>query len=281
MKFVVTALLAIASVGAFAAAAQAQDVTMMSVEATTNAPRPRTPALVAHEPPKLATPANPAANKVGSAVNSVPDKGKGLSTLKDAPTRALNPNAAATPNPIFIPNSTQPAVQVFAPGVETTGNPTYDQMVHQSAARYGVDPNLVFAVMRQESGFKTRAVSHKGASGLMQLMPGTARRFGVTNIFDPAQNIDAGTKYLRLLLDMFNGDVKLALAGYNAGENAVINSGYQIPRYRETQNYVKSISARYSRNKHTAAKPKAANATPKPEAPDAISTSKGRLSNNY
>jgi len=141
-----------------------------------------------------------------------------------------------------------------------------------------VDPNLVVAMMRQESGFNPRALSYKGASGLMQLMPATARRFGVTNIFDAAQNIEGGTRYLRFLLDQFNGDVNLMLAGYNAGEHAVVNWGYQVPRYRETQNYVKSISARYDASKHRAASAKRNTA---PVAPSAETFSKGRLSNNY
>src|SRR5437588_5592958 len=106
--------------------------------------------------------------------------------------------------------------------------------------------------MRKESGFNRRARSYKGATGLMQLMPATAWRFGVTNISDPAQNIEGGAKYLRFLLDSFNGDVNLALAGYNAGENAVVNSGYRVPRYRETQNYVRSITARYDTSKSKA-----------------------------
>jgi soluble lytic murein transglycosylase-like protein len=156
--------------------------------------------------------------------------------------------------------------------------------VLESAARHGVDPNLVFAVMRQESGFNARARSYKGASGLMQLMPATARRFGVTNIWDPAQNIEAGTRYLRFLLDTFNGDVKLALAGYNAGEGAVIKYGYTVPRYRETQNYVRSISARYGRATHNAARAVQATASTEPLAPAAMTFSSGtssRLSNNY
>ena len=137
--------------------------------------------------------------------------------------------------------------------------------------------------MRQESGFNSRARSYKGASGLMQLMPATARRFGVTNIFDPAQNIDGGVRYLRFLLDMFEGDVELALAGYNAGEGAVVRSGYRVPNYRETQNYVRVISARYGRSKHktSGSKPQAPAA---PVAPDAMTFSggiSGRLSNNY
>jgi soluble lytic murein transglycosylase-like protein len=130
-------------------------------------------------------------------------------------------------------------------GKLTTGDPVIDRMIVSASLKYGVDPKLVHAVMHQESGFKRNAVSHKGASGYMQLMPGTARRFGVTNIFDPQQNIDAGTKYLRFLLDLFNNDVALALAGYNAGEYRVIRDGYRVPQIRETQNYVKTITARY------------------------------------
>jgi soluble lytic murein transglycosylase-like protein len=100
--------------------------------------------------------------------------------------------------------------------------------------------------MHQESTFKLRAISPKGARGLMQLMPETARRMGVANIYDPKQNIEGGVKYMRFLLDMFGGDVALALAGYNAGENAVTRYGNQIPPFRETQEYVRRISGRYN-----------------------------------
>lgn len=101
--------------------------------------------------------------------------------------------------------------------------------------------------MRQESGFNPRAISPKGARGLMQLMPTTAVRLGVRDIYDPAQNIDGGARYLRFLLDTFNGDVELALAGYNAGEGAVARYGNRVPPYRETINYVQRISAHYTR----------------------------------
>lgn len=100
--------------------------------------------------------------------------------------------------------------------------------------------------MHQESSFKLKATSYKGASGLMQLMPATARRFGVTKIYDPQQNIEAGIRYMRWLINTFNGDIALALAGYNAGEGAVMKYGWQIPPYRETQEYVRRISARYN-----------------------------------
>ncbi|MGA9769452.1 MAG: lytic transglycosylase domain-containing protein [Blastocatellia bacterium] len=165
--------------------------------------------------------------------------------------------------------------------VTTTGNPKYDELIKQSAARNGIDPNLMVAVMRQESGFNSSARSYKGATGLMQLMPGTARRFGVANIYDPAENIEGGAKYLRFLLDTFNGDVELVLAGYNAGENAVIRSGYQVPRYRETQNYVKSISARYGNAKHSSARAAKSIVAAAQAAPNAATFSGSRLSNNY
>lgn len=128
----------------------------------------------------------------------------------------------------------------------TTGNPLHDSYIVDSSRRYGIDPLLIYSQMHQESSFKLNATSPKGASGLMQLMPGTARRFGVTNIYDPKQNIEAGVKYMRWLLDTFNGDVVLALAGYNAGEGAVMKYGNNVPPYRETQEYVRRISVRYS-----------------------------------
>lgn len=128
----------------------------------------------------------------------------------------------------------------------STGDPVIDSYIVDSSRRYSIDPLLIYAQMHQESSFKLRATSYKGASGLMQLMPGTARRMGVTNIYDPKQNIEGGVKYMRLLLDMFNGDVNLALAGYNAGEGAVMKYGWQIPPYSETQEYVRRITFRYN-----------------------------------
>jgi soluble lytic murein transglycosylase-like protein len=127
----------------------------------------------------------------------------------------------------------------------TTGDPTVDSYIVDSGRRNSVDPLLLYSIMHQESTFKARAMSNKGARGLMQLMPGTAARFGVTSIWDPKQNIEGGTRYMRFLLDKFEGDVRLALAGYNAGEGAVIKYGYQIPPYSETQEYVRRISKRY------------------------------------
>src|SRR5688572_2542751 len=128
----------------------------------------------------------------------------------------------------------------------TTGNSAVDNFIVESGKRNSVDPLLLYSIMHQESSFKQRAMSHKGARGLMQLMPPTALRFGVTNIWDPKQNIEGGARYMRFLLDLFNGDVRLALAGYNAGEGAVMKYGNKVPPYSETQEYVRRIGRRYS-----------------------------------
>jgi soluble lytic murein transglycosylase-like protein len=129
----------------------------------------------------------------------------------------------------------------------STGNIQIDNLIRFYGKQHGVDPYLIFCLMSQESKFTKVALSPKGAQGLMQLMPGTAARYGVTNPYDIAQNISGGTRYLKDLLTMFNGRVDLALAGYNAGENAVIKHGYTIPPYDETRNYVKLIIKRYGR----------------------------------
>ena len=128
----------------------------------------------------------------------------------------------------------------------TTGNAQVDGYLIESGTRNGIDPLLLYSIMHQESSFKSHAISPKGARGLMQLMPGTAMRFGVTNIFDPRQNIEGGARYVSFLLDRFDGDVNLTLAGYNAGEGAVEKYGWRIPPYAETQEYVRRISRRYS-----------------------------------
>ncbi|HEY2961637.1 MAG TPA: lytic transglycosylase domain-containing protein [Pyrinomonadaceae bacterium] len=128
----------------------------------------------------------------------------------------------------------------------TTGNSEIDNFIVESGKRNSVDPLLLYSIMHQESSFKTRAMSYKGARGLMQLMPPTAVRFGVTNIWDPKQNIEGGARYMRFLLDLFEGDVNLALAGYNAGEGAVVKYGFKVPPYSETQEYVRRIGRRYS-----------------------------------
>jgi len=252
-------IIILAFLALFATDARAQEAGLpLSIEGT-NEQLQKTPALVIQEVVTRNAPA--------SALKT-----------QGAPTK----NAASKISAAGAPSMTAAQPIVFPANgngeMVTTGNPKYDELIAQSAARNGVDPNLVVAVMKQESGFNPRPRSYKGASGLMQLMPTTAVRFGVTNIFDAAQNIEGGTRYLRFLLDQFNGDVNLVLAGYNAGENAVVNSGYRIPRYRETQNYVRSITARYDANKSRTSgiKRHVPPVAPKPEA-----FAEGRLSNNY
>ena len=127
----------------------------------------------------------------------------------------------------------------------TSGNDRIDHLIKTNASRFGVDPYLVFCVIEQESQFKTYARSPKGAQGLMQLMPGTARRLGVRRPYDPAENIMGGVRYLKELLTTFGGRVDLVLASYNAGEGAVMKYGRNVPPYRETREYVKKIGKRY------------------------------------
>ncbi len=121
----------------------------------------------------------------------------------------------------------------------------YQALIRAAASRYGVSPALVNAVISAESGYNAGAVSPKGAVGLMQLIPATADRFGVANSFSPADNINGGTAYLAHLLRVFSGDLKLAVAAYNAGSKAVIQAGYHIPPFAETQAYVPRVLAYY------------------------------------
>jgi soluble lytic murein transglycosylase-like protein len=137
----------------------------------------------------------------------------------------------------------------------STGRTGLDRLIRVNGSKYNVDPYLIFLVMEQESHFNTGAVSPKGARGLMQLMPGTAARFGVRRPHDAAQNISGGTRYLRELLNRFNNRVDLVLASYNAGEGAVAKFGNRVPPYRETRNYVKKISYRYKRTTARTRKP--------------------------
>lgn len=129
-----------------------------------------------------------------------------------------------------------------APG----GEPLHS-LIHTAAAKYQVEPALVQAVIQVESNFNPRAVSPKGAQGLMQLMPATAQRLGVANAFDPQQNIEGGVRYLADLIALFKNDLRLVLAAYNAGEQAVMQYGNRIPPFRETQDYVPKVLDFYRR----------------------------------
>jgi len=119
----------------------------------------------------------------------------------------------------------------------------YSQLITKYANKYGLDPNLVAGLIKQESGFNPKARSHCGAMGMMQLMPSTAKAMGVTKPYDPEDNINGGCKYLRQMLDKFDGNTRLALAAYNSGPGNVSKYGNRVPPFAETQNYVKSIAS--------------------------------------
>jgi soluble lytic murein transglycosylase-like protein len=157
----------------------------------------------------------------------------------------LSPKLAASRRTnIYLPaeasltGRSRPAMDVDRDGVE--------KLVREAAERHRMDPALVRAVIETESNWNPRAYSHKGAGGLMQLIPTTAQRFGAYDVFNPQQNIDAGVKYLRTLLERYNGNLDLALAAYNAGEGAV-DRAHGVPFYRETRNYVQRVQQAYFR----------------------------------
>ena len=148
----------------------------------------------------------------------------------DATTAALDPN--------YIPAD-----------VPTSGDHELDLIILRAGQQFGVDPRLLHAVIWQESRYKVGAQSGAGAQGLMQMIPATAKRFNCDNVFDPQSNVTAGANYLRWLLERFDGDVALALAGYNAGEGAV-DKYDGVPPYSETQAYVRNIIGRYGQTYH-------------------------------
>ncbi len=135
------------------------------------------------------------------------------------------------------------AAKVFMPSQQDIEK--YANIIQTASKAYGVEPSLVHAVISAESGYNAHAVSRTGAMGLMQLMPDTARRYGVQNMMDPTENIHGGVRYLRDLLTMFKGRIDLAIAAYNAGENAVIRYGHKIPPYAETRTYVPRVLGFY------------------------------------
>ena len=165
-------------------------------------------------------------------------------TARAVPAAVASAQPATAPRPSAapaLPMAAGTALEGFS-----TGDAKVDTYIVDSSNRHGVDPLLIYSIMHRESSFKRFALSNKGARGLMQLMPATAARLGVRDIFDPQQNIEGGVKYIRFLLNLFDGDVRLALAGYNAGEGAVLKYRRSVPPYRETQEYVRRISERYA-----------------------------------
>lgn len=169
----------------------------------------------------------------------VDEHGKLVFVNGDSPKRKSGGTISSTP-------ASDAAAQDSPPQTATASGDHLDQIVQEAAERHNLDPALVKAVISTESGWNPSAISRKGAVGLMQLIPETAERFGVGNAFDPAQNVEGGTTYLKELLDRYNGDLTKSLAAYNAGEHAVDQSG-GIPAYPETQRYVQKVTDAYFR----------------------------------
>jgi soluble lytic murein transglycosylase-like protein len=160
--------------------------------------------------------------------------------------RNLGRVAGLASGPVATPAAAAPAALAPTQGAArgqpvATRRARFERVINAYARVYGLSPELLHAVIRTESAYNHEAVSRAGAAGLMQLMPGTAARYGVKDSFNPVENVRGGAAYLRDLLDLFGQDLRLALAGYNAGENAVIRNGRQIPPYAETQNYVRQV----------------------------------------
>ncbi len=191
---------------------------------------------------------NPEPKPDKSAQNQTANKTRKRRPRRPAATQGtLTPASLSRTGPahaIAEPASYAPLARTVQTDAANSTRPDLNTVVEQTAKRHDVDVNLVKAMIRTESNDNPRAVSNKGALGLMQLMPFTARDLGVTNAFDPLQNVDGGVRYLKSLLTQFGGDLPLSLAAYNAGPGAVSRHG-GIPPYRETQDYVRKIGALY------------------------------------
>ena len=148
---------------------------------------------------------------------------------------------------LLISSATEelPGESIFNPKMLARSE-SYDPIIEQAASNHGMETALLLAVIVVESGFDERAVSPAGAQGLMQLMPATAKHYGVSDSFDPSQNINAGAQYLRELIDRYENDLELVLAAYNAGEDAVERYGRQVPPFRETRRYVPKVLKIYN-----------------------------------
>jgi len=171
----------------------------------------------------------------------------GSVSLSNVPTDARYEVLIAAQQPASGAAPAADPGKALKPAPHLAGKTRYARMVDEVSRAYGLDSALLHAVITVESSYNPKAVSNKGAAGLMQLMPATAKRYGVADAFDPAQNLGGGARYLRDLLEMFDSDVSLALAAFNAGENAVKKHGNRIPPYRETQRYVPRVLDHYQR----------------------------------
>lgn len=169
----------------------------------------------------------------------------GLIHYTDQPKNKQYKRVIKTRTPRFFGSYTTPMPTIHR--FSSANKQRFSDLIEQAAYRHQVDPKLVHAVIQTESAYNSTAISSAGAVGLMQLMPDTARRFGVYDRNDPDQNVDGGTRYLKHLIGLFEPNLDLAVAAYNAGENAVMKYNNSIPPYPETQNYVKQVLALYHR----------------------------------
>jgi len=197
--------------------------------------------------------------RVTSVVRSDPRTGRLVRSIVVTPKPVASQKVVETVIQPRVVSPVEPAAQRPAP----TG---IDEAVDQIAERQSLPPQLIHSVIKVESNYNPYAVSPKGALGMMQLIPSTARRFGVSNVFNPMENIEGGAKYLKYLLDLYHNDYALALAAYNAGENAVARYG-TVPPYRETQTYLQLVAAQLRKAMAEAARHKEAKEV-KPTEPD-------------
>ncbi|HEY4038734.1 MAG TPA: lytic transglycosylase domain-containing protein [Burkholderiaceae bacterium] len=166
----------------------------------------------------------------------------------DTPDLVIAP-PPAPPAPVVAAGAAVAPIAAISPGAKADAARAAQlkPLIQKVAQETSMSPLLLHAVIAVESGYDAKAVSRKGAQGLMQLMPKTAQRFGVRNALDPMENVRGGALYLKWLLDYFDGDLRLALAGYNAGEQEVVRAGYKIPANKETRDYVPKVLARLKR----------------------------------
>ena len=177
---------------------------------------------------------------LGSTSDSLPETMTSSENLRYAgPNQVFEPTMLAS---IIAASKSNTPITVNSPSIK---NGNYSEIIKQAAVKYNLPEDLLSSVIQHESNFNKDSVSHAGAEGLMQLMPGTAKFLGVANSFDPVQNIEGGAKYLRQMFNQFNGSAELALAAYNAGPGNVKKYG-GIPPFKETQNYVKKVLSTFN-----------------------------------